>query len=646
MAFAALTIDITAKLANLEAGLKRTEQQLAGFASKAEAAAAGVAAAFGAIAGSVAVGSLVNAFSAAIEELASLDDAAEATGASVEELSSILNTLAPTGVGLEQITDAASKLAKAMREAQDQSSAQSKAFAALGVETRNADGSFRSTGAVLDDVAKSLARYEDGTNKTILAQILFGKSGAALLSMLKDLATRVRELPTATAETTAEAERLSNAWRALRRDGELFAQSIASAVIPALADAIERFREARKESLGFFRSLQSTIVGETPDAVRDVLGNQVANLAKLRELESKLLANLDKGSSYDKSNASRRLPGVREDIVETERFVTNLLKQYDQLGLAQRRLEGSALTAYLKGETYGPKPDAPVIDESSDKKGGAKGLDDAVRARKELDELIAKSVAEDQLREEAEAAKAFADVTKQLVGDFERFEAIEMTSKTAALGTGLKFFERVAAIMGELPSKVRANAEALTTYFDNRFFDGLISEEDWQAAIDRVNGITTQVKGDTEKLNDAARELGLTFRSAFEDAIVGGKSFGDVLKGLADDLTRLIIRKSITEPLATMASNAIGPLFGGARADGGPMSAGMAYLVGERGPELVVPRQSGTVVPNRALGGSVTIINNIDSRADRSAISADIQRSQLASLAMLQDMRARGKVSA
>jgi hypothetical protein len=39
----------------------------------------------------------------------------------------------------------------------------------------------------------------------------------------------------------------------------------------------------------------------------------------------------------------------------------------------------------------------------------------------------------------------------------------------------------------------------------------------------------------------------------------------------------------------------------GARALGGPVVAGKPYLVGERGPELVVPRRNGTVVPNHQL---------------------------------------------
>lgn len=48
-----------------------------------------------------------------------------------------------------------------------------------------------------------------------------------------------------------------------------------------------------------------------------------------------------------------------------------------------------------------------------------------------------------------------------------------------------------------------------------------------------------------------------------------------------------------------------------ARADGGPVSRGRSYLVGERGPELFSPGRSGSIVPNLALGGGVTMHNSI-----------------------------------
>lgn len=43
----------------------------------------------------------------------------------------------------------------------------------------------------------------------------------------------------------------------------------------------------------------------------------------------------------------------------------------------------------------------------------------------------------------------------------------------------------------------------------------------------------------------------------------------------------------------------------GARKDGGPVNAGRPYLVGEDGPEVFVPRNSGGIVPGYAMGGMV-----------------------------------------
>lgn len=49
------------------------------------------------------------------------------------------------------------------------------------------------------------------------------------------------------------------------------------------------------------------------------------------------------------------------------------------------------------------------------------------------------------------------------------------------------------------------------------------------------------------------------------------------------------------DPLAPL------PPFGGFRAEGGPVMPGQAYVVGERGPELIVPQQPATVVPDLQL---------------------------------------------
>lgn len=126
------------------------------------------------------------------------------------------------------------------------------------------------------------------------------------------------------------------------------------------------------------------------------------------------------------------------------------------------------------------------------------------------------------------------------------------------------------------------------------------------------------LRGETDKLADAAQDLGLTFSSAFEDAIIGGEKFSDVLKGLGEDILRIFVRRTITEPLAGGLSNIFGSLFGGifggARASGGPVYSDRAYVVGEEGPELFVPGRTGVVMPNGAgfgEGGGATVVNQV-----------------------------------
>ena len=57
------------------------------------------------------------------------------------------------------------------------------------------------------------------------------------------------------------------------------------------------------------------------------------------------------------------------------------------------------------------------------------------------------------------------------------------------------------------------------------------------------------------------------------------------------------------------------------KAKGGPVKAGSGYIVGERGPELFSPGVSGMITPNHALGGSTTVVVNVD--ASGSSVEGD-----------------------
>ncbi|MFY8144923.1 MAG: phage tail tape measure protein [Caulobacter sp.] len=78
--------------------------------------------------------------------------------------------------------------------------------------------------------------------------------------------------------------------------------------------------------------------------------------------------------------------------------------------------------------------------------------------------------------------------------------------------------------------------------------------------------------------------------------------------------------------------------FAGARADGGPVLPGGAYLVGERGPELFRPAAAGSIEPAGSGGVSVTV--NVQGGEASGLIRSDAQIAQ--ALARAVSLGARG----
>ena len=66
----------------------------------------------------------------------------------------------------------------------------------------------------------------------------------------------------------------------------------------------------------------------------------------------------------------------------------------------------------------------------------------------------------------------------------------------------------------------------------------------------------------------------------------------------------------------------LGGILGGLFANGGQPPVNKISVVGERGPELFVPRSAGTVIPNSDIGGS-SITNNISISVD--ATNSNVQ---------------------
>lgn len=116
----------------------------------------------------------------------------------------------------------------------------------------------------------------------------------------------------------------------------------------------------------------------------------------------------------------------------------------------------------------------------------------------------------------------------------------------------------------------------------------------------------------------AAKELATEIGAALFDGIVKGAT--DALKevgaGKYEFSTRSAqIALSQRTILPSTSTSSSGSTYLRPMADGGPVSLGRPYLIGEEGPELFVPNRMGTIVPNSGMGGGnvyVTVTGAID----------------------------------
>lgn len=149
-----------------------------------------------------------------------------------------------------------------------------------------------------------------------------------------------------------------------------------------------------------------------------------------------------------------------------------------------------------------------------------------------------------------------------------------------------------------------------------------------------------QVREVADELRTAAQEAEFftsvqdDIKQGFLDAIIEGKNFAEVARSIAQALARAALEAAFfgTGPLGGnngtgLLGGLLGNLISGARAGGGPVSSGSAYVVGEKGPEILVPGFNGTVIPNDAIGagsggGTSVVVQNFSgapARTERSS---------------------------
>ncbi len=145
---------------------------------------------------------------------------------------------------------------------------------------------------------------------------------------------------------------------------------------------------------------------------------------------------------------------------------------------------------------------------------------------------------------------------------------------------------------------------------------------------------------ETDKLKDKMTEVGEEIESSIKrnlrESITGAQSFGQAMTNVLNKIRDKIIDAQIDKLIGNFGENFgkgaskqggkglggfIGGILGGLFADGGRPPVGKASIVGERGPELFVPKVAGTIIPNNKLGGGDSTTNIVNVSVDASGSS-------------------------
>ena len=232
-----------------------------------------------------------------------------------------------------------------------------------------------------------------------------------------------------------------------------------------------------------------------------------------------------------------------------------------------------------------------------------------------------------------------------------------------------------ADIMGGLPTTIDETRQKIAELLSQNPGDALVAQmtefivanrkaAETTAKLKEVqNAASTEIASGFDKIGDAIgrfenklpslqENLDSITKSTFKgmsdglmSIVKGTASVGDAFKKMAAQLIMQAIQLFVIDKITGGFLSFVKGLTG--KAIGGPVQAGQPYMVGERGPEMFVPNQSGSIVPNDRMGGGggITVVNNVDASGAGSdvdlKIRAAMQQSSEQTVATIQNLMRR-----
>ena len=365
----ALKVVLGGDTSGLDKSLKDLQTSLATFGKLATAGLAAVAAA-----GTAASYALAAAIKSSIDTADQMNKMSQSTGVSTVELSKLNYAAELADISSETLGKSMGKLSKALVSAGTDAAGQAgRAFAAMGIEVKNQDGTLRQSSEVVKDIADKFAGYKDGAEKTSLAIALFGKAGASMIPLLNagrdGLAEAAAEAEkfglVLDKKTTAAAEAFNDNLKKMELISQGHVATLTARLLPTFERVSEALLQMKSESTLFVTVVDAlgtalkglVTVGMTLITTWQQIFTTVSNVRAAMGL----LASGDISGAMDKMKSSvDGTVAAFQNLKQTTSTVWSEMAGWEVEAMGIKSLNRE-VTAY--GETW--KQAAPIIGEAT-----------------------------------------------------------------------------------------------------------------------------------------------------------------------------------------------------------------------------------------------------------------------------------------
>jgi lambda family phage tail tape measure protein len=281
--------------------------------------------------------------------------------------------------------------------------------------------------------------------------------------------------------------------------------------------------------------------------------------------------------------------------------------------------QNAQLIKFLQTQIGAYKEQAGAIELRNQKLVDAQNLNDMARFMDEEKLKVQKNILDIQTEMDqltmTNDEKKLDNINKQINAEVE----LAVKKRQSQLATG-------ATVSAEETEAIKKQIESVYQLQKDKTKESIATSRDfntgWKAAF---NQYADDATNSAKRAGDLFNAVTSNMNSAIDNFVDNGKfSFGDFASSLIKDMLKIEMKASAMNLMKMMGAgdtasgggflSSIGKMLG--FADGGDPPVGKASIVGERGPELFVPKQAGTIIPNGALntatntGGSQQVTNH------------------------------------